>query len=78
MLRKTMFFLILLRLAIGWHFFFEGYHKIHSDEIGPTETSKPFSSEMYFREATGPLGPLMLMSSSVKRIPTNKRQSSRV
>ena len=24
------FFLLALRLAIGWHFLFEGLHKIHS------------------------------------------------
>jgi uncharacterized membrane protein YphA (DoxX/SURF4 family) len=72
MLRKTIVCLVLLRLAIGWHFFFEGWHKIHShwnlvwdswldvrvDTIGQTETNRPFSSEGYFREATGPLGPV--------------------
>ena len=52
----TVVFLILLRLAIGWHFFFEGWHKVHSVYVGPTVTNKPFSSEAYFREAEGPLG----------------------
>jgi uncharacterized membrane protein YphA (DoxX/SURF4 family) len=48
----TCFFLVLLRLAIGWHFFFEGFHKLRSKE-----TDKPFSSQGYFNEAEGPLGP---------------------
>jgi uncharacterized membrane protein YphA (DoxX/SURF4 family) len=55
----TAFFLILLRLAIGWHFLAEGYHKLEGYWHGPTETvvgkSKPFSSAGYFREGTGPL-----------------------
>lgn len=51
------FFLLALRLAIGWHFLFEGLHKIHSYYIGETETNRPFSSAPYFREAEGPLGP---------------------
>jgi uncharacterized membrane protein YphA (DoxX/SURF4 family) len=53
------FFLLALRLAIGWHFLFEGLHKIHSHYVGPTETNRPFSSEAYFRFAPGPLGPFM-------------------
>jgi uncharacterized membrane protein YphA (DoxX/SURF4 family) len=53
------FFLLALRLAIGWHFLFEGLHKIHSHSVGPTETSRPFSSEPYFKVAPGPLGPYM-------------------
>jgi uncharacterized membrane protein YphA (DoxX/SURF4 family) len=57
--KLTAFFLILLRLAIGWHFFAEGYHKLDGYWRGPTETvigkSKPFSSAGYFREGTGPL-----------------------
>jgi len=56
MFRSTVFFLILLRLAIGWHFFFEGLDKIQSQWIGPTESSRPFSSAGYFREAPGPMG----------------------
>jgi uncharacterized membrane protein YphA (DoxX/SURF4 family) len=55
----TRFFLVLLRLAIGWHFLFEGLEKIDSVNRGPTETSRPFSSEGYLREATGPLGGLI-------------------
>ncbi len=53
------FFLLALRLAIGWHFLFEGLGKIHSHNIGVTETNKPFTSEPYFKEADGPLGPFM-------------------
>src|SRR5687768_10900883 len=58
--RSTAFFLVLLRLAIGWHFLFEGWHKVHTHQIGKdAETNKPFTSEGYFREATGPLGPIV-------------------
>jgi uncharacterized membrane protein YphA (DoxX/SURF4 family) len=53
------FFLLALRLAIGWHFLFEGLYKIQSHEIGPSETSRPFSSEPYFRASPGPLGGYM-------------------
>jgi uncharacterized membrane protein YphA (DoxX/SURF4 family) len=55
----TRVFLVLLRLAIGWHFFFEGVEKIDSMLKGPTETSRPFTSAAYLREATGPIGPIM-------------------
>jgi uncharacterized membrane protein YphA (DoxX/SURF4 family) len=54
-------FLVLLRLAIGWHFLVEGWHKIESERMGETLTNRPFSSAGYFREATGPLaGPMRL------------------
>ncbi len=59
------FILLALRLAIGWHFAFEGLHKIHSYYTGPTETNRlsearrPFSSEPYFKIAPGPLGAKM-------------------
>lgn len=63
MTRFTAFFLVLLRVAIGWHFFAEGYHKLDGYWRGPTETvlgiSKPFSSSGYFREGTGPLAKLI-------------------
>ncbi len=42
------FFLVCLRLAIGWHFLVEGIEKLHT----PT-----WSSEPYLREASGPLAP---------------------
>lgn len=57
--RLKVFFLLALRLAIGWHFFFEGAHKIHSHMVGVTETNKPFSSEPYFTVAEGPFGDVM-------------------
>ena len=44
-------FLILLRIAIGWHFLYEGVEKIESTRRG----GKPFSAEPYLRNATGPL-----------------------
>src|SRR5690349_18682759 len=50
-------FLLALRLSIGWHFFFEGMYKINSHHGG--EGARPFSSEMYFKVAPGPLGPVM-------------------
>ena len=61
--RFTALFLILLRLAIGWHFFAEGYHKLESYWRGPTETvvrkSNPWTSAGYFREGTGPLAKII-------------------
>jgi uncharacterized membrane protein YphA (DoxX/SURF4 family) len=51
----VMVLLVVLRLAIGWHFFFEGAHKLDSFARGETTTSKPFTSAGYFREAPGPL-----------------------
>src|SRR5262249_39643557 len=53
------FFLLALRVAIGWHSLFEGMHKLHSHAVGPTETNRPFSSEPYFNAAEGPLGEVM-------------------
>ena len=53
------FCLLALRLAIGWHFLFEGLHKIHSYHLGPTDTSKPFTSEPYFKVAPTFFGKLM-------------------
>jgi uncharacterized membrane protein YphA (DoxX/SURF4 family) len=42
------FFLVCLRLAIGWHFLVEGIEKLHTPS---------WSSEPYLREASGPLAP---------------------
>jgi uncharacterized membrane protein YphA (DoxX/SURF4 family) len=53
------FFLLALRLAIGWHFLFEGLYKVNSHLVGPTETNRPFSSEPYFRNAPGPVAAFM-------------------
>ena len=49
------FFLILLRVAIGWHFLFEGIDKVESMRRGVTETSRPFSSAGYLNESSGPM-----------------------
>ena len=56
----TVIFLIALRVSIGWHFFFEGWHKLHTHEIGVTETNKPWTSEGYFRLSEGPTRNLLL------------------
>jgi uncharacterized membrane protein YphA (DoxX/SURF4 family) len=53
------FFILTLRLAIGWHFMFEGLHKIHSYYVGPTDSNRVFTSEPYFAMADGPLGPIV-------------------
>jgi uncharacterized membrane protein YphA (DoxX/SURF4 family) len=47
------FFIILLRVAIGWHFLYEGWEKYESTRSG----KEPFSAEIYLRNATGPLAP---------------------
>lgn len=47
------FFIILLRVAIGWHFLYEGVEKVNSTKYG----KEPFSAEIYLRNANGPLGP---------------------
>lgn len=53
----TAVFLIVLRVCIGWHFFYEGYGKVKSAYQGKaTANEKPFSSEAYFRESEGPFG----------------------
>lgn len=53
------FFLLALRLAIGWHFLFEGLHKVHTHLAGPSETNRVFSSAPYFKVAPGPIGAYM-------------------
>jgi uncharacterized membrane protein YphA (DoxX/SURF4 family) len=45
-------FLVLLRIAIGWHFLTEGLEKYES-----THGKQPFSAEIYLRNASGPLAP---------------------
>jgi uncharacterized membrane protein YphA (DoxX/SURF4 family) len=47
------FFLVLLRIAIGWHFLTEGLDKIESTRHG----KQPFSAEAYLRNSSGPLAP---------------------
>jgi uncharacterized membrane protein YphA (DoxX/SURF4 family) len=44
----TQFFLVALRLSIGWHFMVEGFEKLSTPN---------WSSEPYLREASGPLAP---------------------
>jgi uncharacterized membrane protein YphA (DoxX/SURF4 family) len=50
----TKFFLVLLRLAIGWHLLFEGVVKVRTHEVGKTVTNTPFTSAPYLRDANGP------------------------
>ncbi len=45
-------FIILLRIAIGWHFLNEGMEKY---ELTRHAGKEPFSAEIYLRNATGPL-----------------------
>lgn len=47
----AIFFLVLLRLAIGWHFFYEGAWKLQSQE----SEAERFSAEVYLANASGPL-----------------------
>jgi uncharacterized membrane protein YphA (DoxX/SURF4 family) len=44
-------FIVLLRVAIGWHFLYEGLEKVDSSWSG----IDPFSAEIYLRNANGPL-----------------------
>ena len=59
-------FLVLLRIAIGWHFLYEGTQKILSTPSGkasvlarvlPVPEGPAFSSEGYLRNSSGPLAP---------------------
>jgi uncharacterized membrane protein YphA (DoxX/SURF4 family) len=43
--------LVLLRVAIGWHFLYEGLLKLES-----FETDRPFRAEAFLRQSTGPFG----------------------
>lgn len=56
----TIALMVLLRLAIGWHFLFEGYQKIRSHDIGTTETNRPWTAEGYYRVAEGPARDLLV------------------
>ena len=47
------FFIILLRIAIGWHFLYEGTEKYELTRYG----KDAFSAEIYLRNANGPLAP---------------------
>jgi uncharacterized membrane protein YphA (DoxX/SURF4 family) len=45
--------IVLLRVAIGWHFLYEGLEKVDSSGRG----KEPFSAEIYLRNANGPFAP---------------------
>ena len=47
----TKVFLVLLRIAIGWHFLYEGVYKLTSHEPG----RQPVTSEPYLLASDGPL-----------------------
>src|SRR5258708_33816650 len=53
----TRFFLVLLRLTIGWHCLIEGIDKVESIRRGPTVSGPAWSSAAYLRESSGPLAP---------------------
>jgi uncharacterized membrane protein YphA (DoxX/SURF4 family) len=44
---------VLLRIAIGWHFLYEGWEKVESTQ----KAGKGFTAEPYLRFSTGPLAP---------------------
>ena len=52
---STRVLLILLRIAIGWHLFVEGVDKLQSIDTGPTVTNRPWTSEPFLVQASGPL-----------------------
>jgi uncharacterized membrane protein YphA (DoxX/SURF4 family) len=86
--RIALILIILLRTAIGWHFLTEAYEKYRSVYVpGPTETTKAWSSEVYFREGTGPVArmvrgnigdtdDLMLARLTVKTVPMGNEAAS--
>jgi uncharacterized membrane protein YphA (DoxX/SURF4 family) len=51
------FFLVALRLAVGWHFLVEGVHKIETHREGKTATNTPWTGAGFFREGIGPAAP---------------------
>ncbi|HVK08271.1 MAG TPA: DoxX family protein [Gemmataceae bacterium] len=56
----TAAFLVLLRVCIGWHFFFEGVTKVRSAYQGGAAAEKEKKKiEGYFRESEGPFGRLV-------------------
>jgi uncharacterized membrane protein YphA (DoxX/SURF4 family) len=83
----ALLFLILLRIAIGWHFLFEGVEKQRSVWHEQTETNRPWTSEAYFREGTGPVASMVraqigdtddlaLARLTVKDIPMGEAQAN--
>src|SRR5262245_24760754 len=60
--RLSLLFLVLLRMAIGWHLLFEALEKRESiDDWRQTESQRPWSSESYFSESHGPVAALVRM-----------------
>ena len=56
----TAAFLVLLRVCIGWHFFFEGVTKVQSAYQGGSAAEKERRKiEGYFRESEGPFGKIV-------------------
>jgi uncharacterized membrane protein YphA (DoxX/SURF4 family) len=55
---STATFLVLLRLAIAWHFLAEGWHKLHT-YLAEAPGEKPWSAAGYFREGQGPLAKMI-------------------
>lgn len=55
--QPRVFFLLALRLAVGWHFLFEGLHKLHSFTLGNED--KAFTSTKYFENGDGPVAEIM-------------------
>lgn len=51
------FFLVALRLAVGWHFLVEGTHKLATHYEGKTSTNDPWTGEGFFKEGVGPVAP---------------------
>src|SRR5262245_19428408 len=49
--------LVLLRVAIGWHFLFEGLSKLESWYHGPREGRPVWSAAGFLSESQGPLAP---------------------
>ena len=63
------FFLILLRIAIGWHFLYEGSRS--SSRLSTAR--KPFSAEIYLRNANGPARALFPRSGARRQRPRHAR-----
>lgn len=54
------FFLVLLRLAIGWHFFYEGWKKVENHYTYTPNESKYWSSKPFLQQSKGPLAKYIL------------------
>jgi len=53
----TCLLLIVLRMAIGWHFLVEGVHKIQTHQLGKTAINTPWTGAGFFQEGIGPAAP---------------------